>query len=153
MNQNTAKLVGLFAVVIAAWSTPTTADSVINEEHFSALTPDGFKVEKTAPVEDFEIFTISRGGKAYIYVYVGNQPAFPKFKPSGNSEVTTFEAPGVSVASQWQGAALVGREILSELNVNGEFPTALHAWTAPLPPAELAVADRILFSIKTSRKQ
>jgi hypothetical protein len=124
------------------------ATELNEQEHFSLQLPAGFHVLKAAPVEDFEIYTISKGSQPYLYVYVGNQPTFPKTKISGGNEVSELKGPNVSILSEWNGAELIARELLFEVsNVNG-WPTRIHAWTAPSRPPQVQVADRILFSLK-----
>jgi hypothetical protein len=117
------------------------------EEHFSLLLPPGFEVKKSAPVQDFELYFVSKAGTAYVTVYVGNQPDFARLKRDGQNHVTTLRAPDFEMISLWKDTQLLGREIMVTLTHADTWPTRLHVWTAALPPEELQVADRILSSL------
>jgi hypothetical protein len=136
-------------LTLASVTSEVLATTVNEQKHFSLQLPQGFQVAKTSPVEDFEMYTISKGTQPYLYIYVGNQPSFPKTENSHGDEVSELAGPNVSIRSEWKGVQLVGREILfSVSNANG-WPTRIHAWTARLLSPQVQVADRILFSIKT----
>jgi len=118
------------------------------QEHFSVQLPEGFQIVKASPGEDFEVYTISKGTQPYLYVYVGNQPTFPKTNPGGN-EISELEGLNISIRSEWKGGELIAREVLFKMPDIKGWPTRIHAWTARLAPPQLQVADRILFSLKT----
>lgn len=150
MSKLTLKsLLVLALLTLTSITSGTPATEVNDQEHFSVQLPDGFRVVKASPVEDFEMYTISKGAQPYLYVYVGNQPAFPKRMGSAGSDVSELEGPNVSIRSEWKGAQLLGRELLFKVANPKGWPTRIHAWTAQLQSSQVQVADRILFSMKT----
>jgi hypothetical protein len=118
------------------------------QEHFSVSLPKDFHVAKTSPVEDFDIYSISRGDTPYVMVYVGNHPTFPRQPPSGENEHAMLEAQHLRMFSEWSHDTLVRREILVGLPEGNGWPQYIHAWTAPGSAEAVRLADRILVSLK-----
>jgi hypothetical protein len=115
-------------------------------DYFTLKLPPGFEVKKSAPVQDFEIFTVTNAGSTYAGIYVGNQPTFPKIQRDGQNDLTMFKAKDFEMISVWKDVQLLGREILIKLE-RSDWPTYLHVWTAVLPPDKLSTAEKIVSSV------
>ena len=124
------------------------ADEVSRQSHFSVQLPEAFKILKESPVEDFDIYTIAKEGRVYVRMYLGNHPDFPKRATLPDSELTEFEFGNVHGIAEWRGGALLGRELRLEISAKGGWPAVLQVWTTAQTPEEVAVADRILSSLK-----
>ena len=98
-------------------------------------------------MEDFEVYTITKAGKAYIGVYVGNQPKVPKGDEHDQNSVTTLRTSELEIISVWKKDQLVHREALFKLVNSKRWPTCVQAWTSDLPVKQIRIADRILSSI------
>lgn len=130
--------------------------------------PEDFILEKTMG-HDFCLYTVSKGGEAYLGVYVGNHPNFP-IQETKDGEVVDLDicvhklseseriqkkagqwVSDVKIRSCWRQDNLSGRELLGyvqrpELN---RLPVYFHVWTVQsLQANSLQTADRILFSVK-----
>jgi len=123
------------------------ADITSKNETFSVTFPEGFSIVKASPVEDFEIYRISKGTRAFVVVYIGNQPTFPKQVASPTSQVRMLSANGVQILSEWQSTVLIHRELLVDFGAGSRWPASLHAWTSVTTPSDVVVADQILLSI------
>ncbi len=135
-------------VIIAGWAgLGASASSMVQKQYFSLILPKGFQIADTAPMMDFDVYTVTKDGKPFVGIYVGNQPKFPRFTASAESTVTYLKAPGFEMVSLWEKDRLAGREILVELNASHGWPARIHAWTAQLPLDQMAIADKILSSI------
>lgn len=120
-------------------------------EHFSMSLPNGVVVKKASPVEDFEIYTLEKNGQAYLNIYVGNQPSFPKRSAAAQEVTTKFSSGDVQIVSFWRSNKLSKMELLLRLEKQG-WPTYLHAWISDgLSPEELGMAEAMLMSIDTRR--
>ena len=122
------------------------------EAFFSLALPVGFEITTNAPVEDFEIYTVSSNGQPFIGIYIGNQPNFPKLNASLSRNTTTFEVLKLKTNSVWESDYLVGREVLVERESSNGWPMYVHAWTAQLPPDQMGIADKILSSLVVSTR-
>jgi len=117
------------------------------ERYFNLTIPDEFEITKTTPVEDFEIYTISKAGKSYVGIYVGNQPKLPKEEDWSRNSVTILKSSDIEMFSVWKTNQLIHREVLFKLKSSKDWPTCVQAWTFDLPQSEIWDADRILSSI------
>lgn len=124
------------------------ADEISRQSHFSVHLPDGFKILKESPLDDFDIYTIAKDGRVYVRMYLGNHPDFPKRVTSPDSEVAEFEFGNVRAKAEWRAGVLMGRELRLGLSSKVGWPSVLHAWTTAETPGEVVVADRILSSLK-----
>jgi hypothetical protein len=118
------------------------------QAHFSIVLPGGFHVAKASPVEDFEIYTVSKDGTPYVKVYVGNQPDFPNRKAPSDGDRAVLETKQLRMVSQWSNNKLVDREVLVDIGRANGWPQYIHAWTVEGPDARIYLADRILVSLK-----
>jgi hypothetical protein len=116
------------------------------EEFFSISFPEGFSIQKTSPVEDFDIYSIVRDGKPYVMIYQGNQPDFPAIKNIKKKESTVFSAETLKIYSIWDGNNLFSRELIIKIQ-DDNWPQYLHAWIQP-HSGDILLADRILLSLK-----
>ena len=124
------------------------AEEISRQSHFSVLLPDGFKILKESPLEDFDIYTIAKEGRVYVRMYLGNHPDFPKRVTSPDSEVTEFEFGNVRANTEWSAGVLMGRELKLGISSKRGWPAVLHVWTTAETPGDVAVADRIVSSLK-----
>lgn len=138
----------LAAVTIAASS--QTSD-VRKEPFFEIKIPAGCEMTKTSPVEDFQLYTVTREAKTLLSIYLGNQPKYPKMLPGSGITADTLRTRDTEVISQWKDGTLARRELVATLDATNGWPQYLHAWTAELPPELLPSADRILFSLVVDR--
>ena len=125
-------------------------DVMHKEEYFKLALPEGFDIIKKSPVEDFDIYTVSKSGEVYLSIYVGNQPTFPSLKKSSIDIVTLSKLPKLEMRSVWREGQLTGRELLIKLDPKMGWPMFLHVWTFQLPPDKVSVADRIISSLITN---
>lgn len=116
--------------------------------YFSIVLPEKFHMTMREPVEDFQVYTISKGGLPYLYVYVGNAPSFPARTGLSPSDVSELDVPPLKILSERRAGELAGRELLVRLSAPTGWPMALHAWTADLPGDALSTADKMLFSLR-----
>lgn len=124
------------------------ADEISRQSHFSVHLPDGFTILKESPLEDFDIYTIARDGSVYVRMYLGNHPDFPKRVTLPDSEVAEFEFGNVRANTEWRAGVLMGRELRLAISSKRGWPAVLHVWTTAETSADVAVADRIVSSIK-----
>jgi hypothetical protein len=135
-------------VAIALGVCPARADEISRQSHFSIRLPEGFAILKESPVEDFDLYTISKNGRSYLRMYLGNHPDFPKRSTLPDSDVVEFEFGKVRVSSEWRTGVLAGREWRLEISENEGWPSVLHVWTVVDAPADVAVADRIVSTLR-----
>jgi hypothetical protein len=124
------------------------AEELSRQSHFTVILPEGFSILKESPVEDFDLYTISKDGRAYVRMYLGNHPAYPKRSALPDSDVVEFEFGKVQVTSEWRSGVLAGREWRLGISENEGWPSVLHVWTVVDAPGEVAVADRIVSSLR-----
>lgn len=124
------------------------ADEINRQSHFSVHLPDGFTILKETPLEDFDIYTITKGERVYVRMYLGNHPDFPKRVILPDSEVAEFEFGNVRASTEWRAGVLMGRELRLAISSKRGWPAVLHVWTTAETPGDVAIADRILSSIK-----
>lgn len=124
----------------------------IKQPHFRISAPDGFIVKQSAPVEDFELYSVQQREKKFVVIYIGNFPRFPKNKQSSAGSVQQFRTREVKINTYSQGGNLVGREILIDLTAKSGGPQFLHAWISDVTLAreEIHLADKILMSLDLS---
>jgi hypothetical protein len=143
----------VLAFVVAEFSFPFQASSTeaTREDYFEVTLPEGFEISKQSPVEDFQLFRISRRNQLFVTIYIGNWPMFPALKASNGVTATTFRSPNCEMNSLWGPDGLRGREILIKSSRTSDrpspWPTRLHAVTANLDPHDVRIADQILSSI------
>ena len=147
MNRLIVIAVVLVAVANDFYLHAETSPGLAHEDYFEVTLPEGFEISKQSPVEDFEMFRISRRNRLFVTIYVGNWPEFPILKPSSAVIATRFETADCAVISLWAADGLRGREILLKSNRTHGWPTRLHAITANLGPGDMRKADQILSSI------
>jgi hypothetical protein len=127
-------------------ATLASSQEVSRDTFFELDLPKGFELKKAVPVFDVIIYTVSREGRDYAKIYIGNHPDVSEDLAPGHRR---FELPiGTStIISTYNSNALVRRQFLLTLK-GDKWPTRLHAWTCDLPEGLLPVADMILFSLK-----
>jgi hypothetical protein len=131
------------------------ADGELNGDVFQVTLPDGFVMNKSTPVEDFDVYHIKKDDEMYVGIYVGNHPDFPSVQRNKalNYCLSVDGDLKVAVVSVWKGDILVEKEILKELEEIGGSQD-LHAWTSiDLSPEQMLLADKIISSISVKGNQ
>lgn len=140
------RLVSVLAIALGICG--VRADELSRQSHFFVRLPEGFSILKESPVEDFDLYAISKEGRIYVRMYLGNHPDYPKRAVLPDSDVVEFEFGKVRVTSEWRSGVLTGREWRLGISENEGWPSVLHVWTVVNAPAEVAVADRIVSSLR-----
>ena len=105
---------------------------------FSVELPAGFQIVTGRPGPDFRIYTIRRGERSFVMVYVGPASQFPIYTGE------MVEAGGrASVVLTEQGA----RHAVEHLFQRAEAPREIHVWTMTLDGADRALAEQIAQSV------
>jgi len=117
------------------------------QDYFNIVIPKGFRVQKESPVEDFELYTISKGNQSYVIIYIGNQPDFPKKIFSDSRQIVDVNTINRTIISEWKNNKLIGKQVKINLATPGGWPSSIHAWTTQIAPAKMMVAARILDSL------
>jgi hypothetical protein len=121
-----------------------------NEQFFNILLPEGFEIDRTTTMEDFEVFTVAKRGDPMVCIYVGNQPKFPRAQANTLQNKTTLRTEDTEIVSTWKGSRLINREILIKLKTNKQWPKFVHIWVPESSISKIDFADRILSSISTT---
>ena len=135
-------------LVIALGFGPLRADEFSRQSHFTVMLPEGFSILKESPVEDFDLYTISKDGRVYVRMYLGNHPAYPQRPSLPDSDLVEFKFGKVQITSEWRSGVLAGREWRLGISGNEGWPSVLHVWTVVDTPMEVVIADRIVSSIR-----
>lgn len=147
----------IFGIVLLLLSNGCVSLNEIGVSPVPSTKQDGFTIdlparmglERRTPVEDFVIYRLVVRKKAVGFIYVGNNPDYPKLKNLPSASQTTMLCGTFRCSSFWKESELVGREILIDLGKSNHWGGILHAWTAKVSKKNLAIAERALFSIKT----
>lgn len=105
---------------------------------FSVELPAGFQIVTGRPGPDFRIYTIRRGERSFVMVYVGPASQFPIY--SGEM----VEAGGRASVVVTEGGA---RHAVEHLFQRPEAPLEIHVWTMTLDGADRALAEQIAQSV------
>jgi hypothetical protein len=147
MKRLTIPVVLVIALANLCFQTQVPSAEAVREDYFEVTLPTGFEISKQSPVEDFELFRISRQKQLFVTIYIGNAPEFPILKASDGVSVTRFRTADCEMISLWSADGLRGREILVKSSRMHGWPTRLHAVTANLDPRDVRIGDQILSSI------
>jgi hypothetical protein len=147
MKRLTILAVVVIALANLSFRTQASSGEVTREDYFEVTLPEGFEISKRSPVEDFELFRISRHNQLFVTIYIGNNPQFPHLKASEGISPRTFRTADCEMNSLWGSDGLRGREILIKSIRTHGWPTRLNAVTANVDPRDMRFADQILSSI------
>lgn len=113
--------------------------------------PKSLQVQKTTPVEDFDLITISDGDKRIVTAYLGNHPDFPRLKGE-KGDLRESQLGDAIIITKWKDNELIRKEM--KVALSAEFPMFLHIYSAPsLTNEEVRMADKILSSIVVKKKR
>ena len=136
---------------LSACAVNKTIQLTHSEKYFNFILPEGFEVTKTVSMEDFDVYKVSKNGKAFIGIYVGNQPKFPSADKNIQGNATTSTSPEMDSFSILQEQQLIHREVLFKLKETNGWPNFVHAWTSDVPTSQVDAANKILSSIVVSK--
>lgn len=129
----------------------------ISEEYFQGW---GFAVkiesnvyiEKTSPVEDFDIYNFITKDKNtnFLNAYVGNHPSFMKeMEINVIIENTLINDLNAKMAEWKDSNGLFYKEVLVNLSRNERTPQYIHFWYKGINESLKSIADEIILSVKT----
>lgn len=144
-------------------------DPLWNREYSLKLDlPEDFVIEKTTSDDtNFRLYQVSKTGKVFLAIYIGDHPNFPLEHVAGSeiaelsigleyaqpqkefSDKAIEQESQIRILSEWSAGRLVHREVLVRIySFDGEWPKFVHAVTSSrLSEAEVEVADRILLGL------
>lgn len=145
----TATLLSTF-IIMCLSSTVIFADSGWIEYQgtwFSIQVPANFNVEKTTPVEDFDIFRFyNKEGKQILGAYAGFHPQFPDGVPAGVKLHEGLLGNKPLEYAEWTDKDGHKGEFLVQLDP--EEGPVIHFWYLELTSEELVTVKKILNTFK-----
>ena len=116
---------------------------------FKVSIPGNIRVEKTTPVEDFDVFRFfDSSGKQILGVYAGNHPQFPERVPEGVGLKEDILGGRPLKHAEWKNSDGLHGEFLvrlySEDAPGVPFPVFIHLWYLELNTDELTAVKKIL---------
>jgi hypothetical protein len=112
---------------------------------FKVSIPGNIRVEKTSPVEDFDIFRFfNKEGKQILGAYAGNAPQFPDRVPEDVKLQEGILGGNPLKSAEWTDKDGFRGEFLVRLAPGIPFPVFIHLWYLELNPAERNIAKEIL---------
>lgn len=111
--------------------------------------PADVKVSRKSGLEDFVIFTFTKGTNILLNAYLGNQPNFPFEKGKSIKKETINEISVECLEPQVKGG-FHSREILFHLD-SPEWPQRLHCWYSGLTGDEALQVNNMLSTVHIDR--
>lgn len=121
------------------------------QQYFDIFLPEGFKIQKVSPVEDFEMYTVTDGTVPYVEIYVGNAPDFPQIANFPDDSIVVLKTREMSLLSKWDGGEVVALETLIVRLIAPGWPRFVHAWTTA-EAGDKRLAQKILLSLNVERE-
>jgi hypothetical protein len=124
-----------------------------NDEGFAVKYPGDVTINKSTPVEDFNVYKFICNGREILGAYVGNQPSFHQDVKSGRKlqrghiNKLSFEA------VQDVNDKMTSRQVLISLNIDSGWPKYVHFWYSNLSQKEVEIAEGIINSIRNPLKK
>lgn len=123
---------------------------------FNLRIPGDVKVEKTTPVEDFDIFRFfDVSGKQILGIYAGNHPQFPVGVPEGVEQKKSTLGGKSLEKAEWGNSGGYYGQLLVHLQTDAPgyppFPVFVHLWYLELNAVELAAVKKILDSFQPDK--
>jgi hypothetical protein len=122
--------------------------TVHQAEGFSLSYPTNIRINKTTPVEDFNIYRFIYHNKPILSAYVGNHPSFYENLPEGTKHEKGFinGLPFESFLIKLPDGTL-RKELLIKFS-EPDWPNYIHLWYSDLPPTLQIIVEEIILSIQ-----